>query len=134
MLNPSSVKEEAMSDKNKKNNMEPEKLDGIFEGGKAVEISPLPYFTTELLDLPKDIMEFLRKTADKHNCTVSYVIGHFMSDMLSETKDISEITEETLLKASEEKPYMFIKKDGKAFARISFFHEENFQKELDKVV
>lgn len=131
MLNPSRVKEEAMS---KKKTTEPEKLDGIFEGGKAVEISPLPYFTTELLALPKETMEFLRNTADKHNCTVSYVIGHFMSDMLSETKDISEITEDALLKASEDKPYMFIKKDGKAFARISFFHDEKFQKELDKVV
>ena len=65
--------------------------DEFFEQLKKVEITPLPYFSSELLALPEDILKELRKTADRHNCTVSYVIEHFLEDFLSEIKDISEI-------------------------------------------
>lgn len=97
--------------------------DEFFEQLKKVEITPLPYFSSELLALPEDVLKELRNTADRHNCTVSYVIEHFLEDFLSEIKDISEITQESLLQVSKEKSFLFIKKDGKSFARVSFFGE-----------
>ena len=97
--------------------------DEFFEQLKKVEITPLPYFSSELLALPEDVLKELRKTADRHNCTVSYVIEHFLEDFLSEIKDISEITQESLLQVSKEKSFLFIKKGGKPFARVSFFGE-----------
>jgi hypothetical protein len=39
----------------------------------------------------------MRQIADRHNCTVSYVISHFLTDFLSETKEITEISAESLL-------------------------------------
>ena len=97
--------------------------DEFFEQLKKVEITPLPYFSSELLALPEDVLKELRKAADRHNCTVSYVIEHLLEDFLSEIKDISEITQESLLQVSKEKSFLFIKKDGKPFARVSFFGE-----------
>lgn len=97
----------------------------FFEQLKKVELTPLPYFSSELLALPEDVLKELRKAADRHNCTVSYVIEHFLEDFLSEVKDISEISQETLLKISKDKSYLFIKKDGKPFARVSFFCEND---------
>ena len=118
-----------MSSKEKKKlEIKPE----LFEEFKNVEITPIPHFLTELLELPKETMEFLRNIAEEHNCTTSYVIHHLLGDLLTETKDISELTEETLVNASKEKAYMFIKKDGKPFARISFFHEEDYLRERKK--
>ena len=99
--------------------------DEFFEQLKKVEITPLPYFSSELLALPEDVLKELRKTADRHNCTVSYVIEHFLEDSLSEIKDISEISQECLLQISKDKSYLFIKKDGKPFARVSFFCEND---------
>ena len=107
----------------KKEKTENQKQDALFEKFKEVELTPLPYFSSELLALPEDVLKELRKTADRHNCTVSYVIEHFLEDFLSEIKDISEITQESLIQISKEKPYLFIKKDGKPFARVSFFGE-----------
>ena len=107
----------------KKEKTENQKQDALFEKFKEVELTPLPYFSSELLALPEDVLKELRKTADRHNCTVSYVIEHFLEDFLSETKDISEITQESLLQVSKEKSFLFIKKDGKPFARVSFFGE-----------
>ena len=114
--------------KEQKEQVEQKEKDKLFEKFKNVELTPIPYFVTELLPLPKEMMEFLRNVADEHNCTTSYVIEHFLSDLLCDTKELSEITEETLINASKdkEKIYMLIKKDGKPFARISFFHEENY--------
>ncbi|MCR4952880.1 MAG: hypothetical protein K6A43_02295 [Treponema sp.] len=66
----------------------------------------------------------MRQIADRHNCTVSYVISHFFADFFSETKDISEISQESLIQISKDNPYLFIKKDGKPFARVSFFGED----------
>ena len=103
--------------------IEQQKQADLFDDLKSIELTPLPYFTHELLSLPEDIMTFLRNEADRHNCTVSYIISHFMEDVLSVTKDISEISQEMILDISKEKPYLFIKKDGKPFARISFFGE-----------
>ena len=123
MFNTAIIKEVAMSSKEKKTKKEQEE---IFEKFKNVEITPIPHFLTELLELPKEQMDFLRKIADEHNCTTSYVIAHFLGDLVTETKDISELTEEVMVKASKDKAYMFIKKDGKPFARISFFHEEDY--------
>lgn len=97
--------------------------DEFFEQLKKVEITPLPYFSSELLALPEDVLKELRKTADRHNCTVSYVIEHFLEDFISDVKELSEVTPETLIQISKEKPYLFIKKDGKPFARVSFFGE-----------
>lgn len=97
----------------------------FFEQLKKVELTPLPYFSSELLTLPEDVLKELRNAADRHNCTVSYVIEHFLEDFLSEVKDISEISQETLLKISKDKSYLFIKKDGKPFARVSFFCEND---------
>lgn len=99
--------------------------DEFFEQLKKVEITPLPYFSSELLALPEDVLKELRKTADRHNCTVSYVIEHFLEDFLSDVKDISEISQESLLQISKDKSYLFIKKDGKPFARVSFFCEND---------
>ena len=99
--------------------------DEFFEQLKKVEITPLPYFSSELLALPEDVLKELRKTADRHNCTVSYVIEHFLEDFLSDVKDISEISQECLLQISKDKSYLFIKKDGKPFARVSFFCEND---------
>ena len=104
----------------------------IFEKFKNVEITPIPHFLTELLELPKEQLDFLRKIADEHNCTTSYVIAHFLGDLVTETKDISELTEDAMIKASKDKAYMLIKKDGKPFARISFFHEEDYLREREK--
>ena len=98
--------------------------DEFFEQLKKVEITPLPYFSSELLALPEDVLKELRKTADRHNCTVSYVIEHFLEDFLSDVKELSEVTPENLIQISKEKPYLFIKKDGKPFARVSFFGED----------
>ena len=123
------IKEVAMSSKEKKTKEEQEEL---FEKFKNVEITPIPHFMTELLELPKEQMEFIRKIACEHNCTSSYVISHFLEDLVTETKDISELTEEAMLKASKDKAYMFIKKDGKPFARISFFHEEDYLRKREK--
>ena len=117
-----------MSSKEKKTKEEQEE---IFEKFKSVEITPIPHFLTELLELPKEQMNFLRKIADEHNCTTSYVIAHFLGDLVTETKDISELTEEAMVKASKDKAYMFIKKDGKPFARISFFHEEYYMRKRE---
>ena len=103
-----------MSNQEKYENKEHDKF---FEQLKKVEITPLPYFSSELLALPEDVLKELRKTADRHNCTVSYVIEHFLEDFLS------EITQESLLQVSKEKSFLFIKKDGKPFARVSFFGE-----------
>ena len=75
-----------MSNQEKYENKEHDKF---FEQLKKVEITPLPYFSSELLALPEDVLKELRKTADRHNCTVSYVIEHFLEDFLSEIKDIS---------------------------------------------
>ena len=97
--------------------------DEFFEQLKKVEITPLPYFSSELLSLPDDVAKELRKAADRHNCTVSYVISHFFEDFLSDVKELSEVTPENLIQISKEKPYLFIKKDGKPFARVSFFGE-----------
>ena len=101
-----------------------QKQDELFEKFKKVELSPLPYFSSELLSLPEDVAKELRKAADKHNCTVSYVISHFFADFLSDVQDISEISPENLIQISKDKPYLFIKKDGKPFARVSFFGED----------
>lgn len=109
-----------MSNQEKYENKEHDKF---FEQLKKVEITPLPYFSSELLALPEDVLKELRKTADRHNCTVSYVIEHFLEDFLSDVKELSEVTPETLIQISKEKPYLFIKKDGKPFARVSFFGE-----------
>ena len=98
--------------------------DEFFEQLKKVEITPLPYFSSELLALPEDVLKELRKTADRHNCTVSYVIEHFLEDFLSDVKELSEVTPENLIQISKEKPYLFIKKEGKPFARVSFFGED----------
>ncbi len=98
--------------------------DEFFEQLKKVEIKPLPYFSSELLSLPDDVAKELRKAADRHNCTVSYVISHFFEDFLSDVKELSEVTPENLIQISKEKPYLFIKKDGKPFARVSFFGED----------
>ena len=77
-----------------------------------------------MLSLPDDVAKEFRQVADKHNCTVSYVISHFLEDFLSDTKDISEISQETLIQISKDKPYLFIKKNGEPFARVSFFGED----------
>ena len=98
--------------------------DEFFEQLKKVEITPLPYFSSELLALPEDVLKELRKAADRHNCTVSYVIEHFLEDFLSDVKELSEVTPENLIQISKEKPYLFIKKEGKPFARVSFFGED----------
>ncbi len=102
--------------------------DELFEKFKTIELAPLPHFSLELMQFPDEVYDFLRKTANEHNCTVSRVVEQFMTDLLSETKDISEINAETLTKLSKEKPYVFIKKKGKPFARISFFEEEKTTK------
>ena len=114
--------------KEQKEQVEQKEKDKLFEQFKSVELTPIPHFVTEMLPLPKETMEFLRDVANEHNCTTSYVIEHFLGDLLSETIELSEITEEVLVNASKdkEKIYMLIKKDGKPFARISFFHEENY--------
>ena len=116
------------SEEKKKVEISPE----LFEKFKNIEITPIPHFLTELLELPKEQMDFLRNIAEEHNCTTSYVIHHLLGELLTETKDISELTEEILVNASKEKAYMFIKKDGKPFARISFFHEEDYLRERNK--
>lgn len=109
---------------NKKEKTEEQKKEELFEKFKSVELTPLPYFSNELLTLPDDLAKGLRQIADRHNCTVSYVISHFFADFFSETKDISEISRESLTQISKTKPYLFIKKDGKPFARVSFFGED----------
>ena len=118
----------AKTKKEPKEQSEQKEKDGLLDQFRKIELTPIPHFVTELLPLPKETMEFLREVADEHNCTTSYVIEHFLEDLLSETKELSEITEEVLINASKdkEKIYMLIKKDGKPFARISFFHEENY--------
>ena len=83
-----------MSNREKTENQE---RDEFFEQLKKVEITPLPHFSSELLALPEDVLNELRKAADRHNCTVSYIIEHFLEDFLSEVKDISEISKESLL-------------------------------------
>lgn len=108
---------------NTKDKTENQKHEDLFEKLKSVELSPLPYFSHELLSLPDDTTKELRKIADRHNCTVSYVISHFFEDFLSETKDFSEISQKSLTEISKDKSYLFIKKDGKPFARVSFFGE-----------
>jgi len=109
---------------NKKEKTEEQKNEELFEKFKSIELTPLPYFSHELLSLPDDLAKEMRQIADRHNCTVSYVISHFLEDFLSETKDISEISQESLTEISKNKPYLFIKKDGKPFARVSFFGED----------
>ena len=47
-----------------------------------------------------------------------------LEDFLSDVKDISEISQESLIEVSKNKPYLFIKKEGKPFARVSFFGED----------
>ena len=108
----------------KKEKTENQKQDALFEKFKEVELTPLPYFSSELLSLPDDVAKELRKAADRHNCTVSYVISHFFEDFLSDVKELSKVTPENLIQISKEKPYLFIKKDGKPFARVSFFGED----------
>ena len=108
----------------KQEKAENQKQDELFEKLEKVELTPLPYFSSELLSLPEDVAKELRKTADRHNCTVSYVISHFFEDFLSEVTDISDISPEKLLQISNDKPYLFIKKGGKPFARVSFFGED----------
>ena len=108
----------------KKEKTEEQKKEELFEKFKSVELTPLPYFSNELLTLPDDLAKGLRQIADRHNCTVSYVISHFFADFFSETKDISEISQESLTLVSKNNPYLFIKKDGKPFARVSFFGED----------
>lgn len=93
----------------------------LFEKFKSVELSPLPYFSQELLSLPDDTMAVLREMADKHNCTVSYVISHALEDFFCVAKDIAEISAESLVQFSKETPYLLIKKDRKAFAKIAFY-------------
>ncbi len=75
-----------------------------------------------------------KQKKNQRNSTTSYVIEHFLGDLLSDTKELSEITEEVLINASKdkEKIYMLIKKNGKPFARISFFHEEDFARVKEK--
>ena len=109
---------------NKNEKTEEQTSEELFEKFKSVELSPLPYFSHELLSLPDDFAKEIRQIADRHNCTVSYVISHFLEDFLSETKDISDISQETLIEFSKNKSYLFIKKDGKPFARVSFFGED----------
>ena len=116
---------------NKKNETEYDK-DEIFENFKMVEMTPLPYFSLELMHFPDEIYDFLRKIANDHNCTISQVIEHFMEDLFSETKDISELTPEILEKVSAEKPYLLIKKGERPFARIKFFNEDKVVKKTDK--
>lgn len=108
----------------KKEKTAEQKKEELFEKFKSVELSPLPYFSHELLSLPDDLAKELRQIADRHNCTVSYVISHFLTDFLSETKEITEISAESLIEFSKNKPYLLIKKDGKPFARVSFFGED----------
>ena len=108
----------------KKEKTENQKQDALFEKFKEVELTPLPYFSSELLSLPEDVAKELRKAADRHNCTVSYVISHFFEDFLSDVKELSKVTPENLIQISKEKPYLFIKKEGKPFARVSFFGED----------
>ena len=108
----------------KKEKTENQKQDALFEKFKEVELTPLPYFSSELLSLPDDVAKELRKAADRHNCTVSYVISHFFEDFLSDVKELSEVTPENLIQISKEKPYLFIKKEGKPFARVSFIGED----------
>ena len=109
--------------KKKEKNTE-QKREELFEKFKSVELSPLPYFTNELLYFPEEMAKEMRQIADRHNCTVSYVISHFLTDFLSETKEITEISAESLIELSKNKPYLLIKKDGKPFARVSFFGED----------
>ncbi len=108
----------------KKEKTEEQKKEELFEKFKSVELSPLPYFSNELLSVPDNLAKELRQIADRHNCTVSYVISHFFADFFAETKDISEISPESLTQISKAKPYLFIKKDGKPFARVTFFGED----------
>lgn len=108
----------------KKEKTENQKQDALFEKFKEVELTPLPYFSSELLSLPDDVAKELRKAADRHNCTVSYVISHFFEDFLSDVKELSKVTPENLIQISKEKPYLFIKKEGKPFARVSFIGED----------
>ena len=124
----------AKTKKEQKEQSEQKEKDGLLDQFRKIELTPIPHFVTELLPLPKETMEFLRDVADEHNCTTSYVIEHFLEDLLSETKELSEITEEVLINASKdkEKIYMLIKKNGKPFARISFFHEEDFTRVKEK--
>lgn len=103
---------------------EEQKMEDLFEKFKSVELTPLPYFSQELIPLPDDVAKELRHIADSHNCTVSYVISHFFEDFLSDTKDISEISPESLILISKDKPYLIIKKKDKPFARVSFFGED----------
>ena len=107
-----------------KKEKEDQKMEEMFEKFKSVELTPLPYFSQELVSFPDDMLDRLRKIADRHNCTVSYVISHFLTDFLSETKEITEISAESLIEFSKNKPYLLIKKDGKPFARVSFFGED----------
>ena len=83
--------------------MKIDKVEQIFEEFKNVEITPIPHFLTELLELPKEQMDFVRKIADEHTCTTSYVIAHLLGDLVTETKDISELTEDAMIKASKDK-------------------------------
>ena len=103
----------------------------LFERFKTVEITPLPHFSVELMQFPDEVYSFLRKTAEEHNCTVSRVIEQCMEDLLSEPKDISEISPETLEQVAKEKPYVLVKREGKPFARISFFGDEKLELKND---
>ena len=69
-----------MNKKEKKKNKE------LFEKFKSVELTPLPYFSHELLSLPDDLAKEMRQIADRHNCTVSYVISHFLEDFFLKQK------------------------------------------------
>ena len=105
-----------------------EEQNELFERFRKVELTPIPYFVSETIPLPKETMEFLRTVADEHNCTTSYVMEHFLEDLLSDTKELSEITEEVLINAykDKDKTSMIIKRKGKPFARVSFFYEEDY--------
>ena len=72
-----------MKKKEKTGEQEKEEL---FEKFKTVELSPLPYFTNELLYFPEEMAKEMRQIADRHNCTVSYVISHFLTDFFLKQK------------------------------------------------
>lgn len=114
-------------DEKKETNLNMEELEKKF---KDVTLTPLPYYVTELVSFPDDITEMIQKTAFEHNCTSSMVIEHYLHDLLSDKIDISEITPDKIESLKEEKPYLLVMKDGKPFARFSFFGKEcNIKKE-----
>lgn len=122
------MSEEKEVNENEKN----EKMEEFEREFKNVTITPLPYYMTELMSFPKEIEEIIRKTAFEHNCTCNMVIEHYLQDLLSDKLDISEITADKIESLREEKPYILVMKDGKPFARFSFFGKELGMKKDDE--